>query len=105
MIEGLGYGADDYLTKPFSLSVLRSHIQAHLRREQRRSWIRQDGWQIDRQQDVAFRGQPLALTRSEKEILIALRRQPRPDLDQGSAAGADQRLGSRQRTGGDYRAY
>ena len=24
MIEGLGYGADDYLTKPFSLSVLRS---------------------------------------------------------------------------------
>ena len=76
MIEGLGYGADDYLTKPFSLSVLRSRIQAHLRREQRRSWIRQDGWQIDRQQDVAFRGQPLALTRSEKEILIALRRQP-----------------------------
>lgn len=45
MIEGLGYGADDYLTKPFSLSVLRSRIQAHLRREQRRSWIRQDGWQ------------------------------------------------------------
>ena len=74
--QALDSGADDYLTKPFSLSVLRSRIQAHLRREQRRSWIRQDGWQIDRQQDVAFRGQPLALTRSEKEILIALRRQP-----------------------------
>lgn len=31
-VLGLGFGADDYMTKPFSLSELNARIQAHLRR-------------------------------------------------------------------------
>ena len=76
MIEGLGYGADDYLTKPFSLSVLRSRIQAHLQREHRRLWDFACDWQLDPYQQICFKRHPLNLTRSEKEILMALHRQP-----------------------------
>lgn len=35
IIKGLGLGADDYLTKPFSIMELRARVDAHLRREQR----------------------------------------------------------------------
>lgn len=35
VIEGLGLGADDYLTKPFVLEELVARIQAHLRRNSR----------------------------------------------------------------------
>ena len=34
-IRGLGIGADDYITKPFSVNELLARISAHLRREQR----------------------------------------------------------------------
>jgi len=34
-IRGLGLGADDYMTKPFSVNELLARISAHLRREQR----------------------------------------------------------------------
>lgn len=35
MIKGLGLGADDYITKPFSPNVLIAHIKAHLARYER----------------------------------------------------------------------
>jgi DNA-binding response OmpR family regulator len=35
IIQGLGMGGDDYITKPFGLGELRSRVAAHLRREQR----------------------------------------------------------------------
>lgn len=34
-VLGLGYGADDYMTKPFSFSELLARVQAHLRRMER----------------------------------------------------------------------
>lgn len=37
LIHGLGLGADDYLEKPFSISVLRARVNAHVRRENRQS--------------------------------------------------------------------
>ena len=36
-ILGLEYGADDYITKPFSLSVLLLKIEAHFRRRQEKT--------------------------------------------------------------------
>lgn len=35
IIQGLGMGGDDYITKPFGLGELRSRVAAHLRREKR----------------------------------------------------------------------
>lgn len=35
IVRGLGYGADDYLTKPFGVAELRARVDAHLRRDQR----------------------------------------------------------------------
>ncbi|WP_212937843.1 response regulator transcription factor [Paenibacillus antibioticophila] len=35
IMEGLGVGADDYLTKPFGAGELRARVHAHLRREKR----------------------------------------------------------------------
>lgn len=35
IMNGLGLGADDYITKPFGTGELRARVNAHLRREQR----------------------------------------------------------------------
>ena len=34
-LEGFALGADDYITKPFSINELRARVAAHLRREKR----------------------------------------------------------------------
>lgn len=35
IVRGLGFGADDYITKPFGTSELRARVNAHLRRDAR----------------------------------------------------------------------
>lgn len=35
IVQGLGIGADDYITKPFGMAELRARINAHLRRDTR----------------------------------------------------------------------
>lgn len=37
VVMGLEYGADDYITKPFSLAILRARVNAQLRRTNERS--------------------------------------------------------------------
>lgn len=36
-VEGFALGADDYITKPFSIEELRARVYAHLRREKRQN--------------------------------------------------------------------
>jgi DNA-binding response OmpR family regulator len=83
-VLGLELGADDYITKPFSVREFRSRVKAVLRRaalppaeERFEEPIEQDGLRIDfERRQVDVRSQPVKLTYVEFEILAALARMP-----------------------------
>ena len=80
-IVGFSVGADDYVTKPFSVKVLLQRINALLRRKEHgsadRDVIVSQGLLIDRRRHRASAGDvPLDLTPSEFGLLEALVRQP-----------------------------
>jgi two-component system, OmpR family, response regulator len=83
-VHGLELGADDYITKPFSVREFRSRVKAVLRRA---ALAQQDAQfeepidvgdlQIDfEKRSVVVRGEPAQLTYVEFEILAALARAP-----------------------------
>ncbi|WP_203362096.1 response regulator transcription factor [Bacillus sp. REN10] len=84
-IKGLGLGADDYVTKPFSLEKLSARIRSHLRRyrrfnqqstKQNRVEYR-DGLAVDfTKQAVYLQGKPLLLTAKEKELFFLFVKHP-----------------------------
>jgi DNA-binding response OmpR family regulator len=83
-VLGLEIGADDYVTKPFSLAELRSRVRAVLRRAQRPAGaagvedvLEADGVRLDATRRTAERdGEPVQLTYVEFEILRSLMRSP-----------------------------
>jgi DNA-binding response OmpR family regulator len=80
-LVGFSVGADDYVTKPFSVKVLLQRINALLRRKQQGSADRDvlvsQGIMIDRRRHRATVGdRALDLTPSEFGLLTALVRQP-----------------------------
>jgi len=80
-LMGFSVGADDYVTKPFSVKVLMQRIQSLLRRKNNRGANRDvlvsQGILIDRIRHCASAGDmTLNLTPSEYDLLMALVRQP-----------------------------
>jgi DNA-binding response OmpR family regulator len=83
-VLGLELGADDYITKPFSVREFRSRVKAVLRRAsfaqpeaQFEEPIDAGGLHIDfEKRTVLVRGEPAQLTYVEFEILAALARAP-----------------------------
>jgi DNA-binding response OmpR family regulator len=83
-VLGLELGADDYITKPFSVREFRSRVKAVLRRAalaqpeaQFEEPIDVGDLQIDfEKRSVVVRGEPAQLTYVEFEILAALARAP-----------------------------
>jgi DNA-binding response OmpR family regulator len=83
-VLGLELGADDYITKPFSVREFRSRVKAVLRRaELSRSEdaaeepIEEGDLRIDfEKRQVEVRGEPVRLTYVEFEILAGLARSP-----------------------------
>jgi DNA-binding response OmpR family regulator len=83
-VLGLELGADDYITKPFSMREFRSRVKAMLRRVEligadRRAEapFEQGDLRIDfSKRIVALRGEPVRLTYVEFEILATLARAP-----------------------------
>ena len=74
-VEGLSEGADDYLGKPFDISVLAARAQALLRRNERRSprELKCGNLKLDPARRVAWKdGKELELTAREFAILEAL---------------------------------
>ena len=71
-VMGLNLGADDYMTKPFSLAVLRARVQALIRRNlhrERTAW-QEDGFFFDFEA-LIFRknGQDISLSVNEQKLL------------------------------------
>lgn len=84
VLEGLRIGADDYVTKPFSLKVLFARVEAVLRRTAddliplaRKNSFRDGDLTVDFEGGVVKkRGQEIPLTPSEMKILAALVKYP-----------------------------
>jgi DNA-binding response OmpR family regulator len=83
-LSGLNSGADDYITKPFSLKVLAARIESVLRRTSNdlSPLVKKSSWRdgdlvVDFEKNtVTKRGTELALTPSEHRILSALIQYP-----------------------------
>jgi DNA-binding response OmpR family regulator len=84
-VIGLELGADDYITKPFSIREFRSRVRALLRRAkapplgatEEDERIEADGLVIDvPRRSVTVRGEPVQLTYVEFELLRALASNP-----------------------------
>ena len=75
IVAGLELGADDYITKPFSLAVLRARVHAQLRRG---TPAQTERVEIDRfsfdfgQMEFQRDGQPVELSKTEQKLLRLL---------------------------------
>ncbi len=91
-VVGLELGADDYVTKPFSLRELLARMRAVLRRQEagrlapqrdpERGRSRFGGWLLDRRTRrlTGSDGAPVALTKSEYALLVAFLDAPQRPL-------------------------
>jgi len=83
-IRGLGFGADDYLTKPFSPSELTARIKSHIIRYERLAGkktlvdiITHKGLEIHLDSHKVFvNGKPVLLTTTEYQLLVFLASNP-----------------------------
>lgn len=75
IVEGLEQGADDYITKPFSLSVLRARVNTQLRKRAvpRGQEVRIDGFVFDfEKMRFLADGVPVELSKTEQKLLRLL---------------------------------
>lgn len=77
LLKGIQAGADDYITKPFSIKELIARIQMHLRREERSNHASKE--EIDSNitfyrdsQEVYYQSKRISLTKREFDLLYLL---------------------------------
>ncbi len=76
-VEALDAGADDYVTKPFSIQELLARVRAHLRRAPERTTtaLEAGDFVIDvNAHTITVQGKPIHLTPKEFELLVHLAR-------------------------------
>ncbi|MGA9062540.1 MAG: response regulator transcription factor [Terracidiphilus sp.] len=76
-VEALDAGADDYVTKPFSIQELLARVRAHLRRAPERTTaaLETGDFVVDAQaHSVTVQGRPIHLTPKEFDLLLHLAR-------------------------------
>lgn len=75
IVVGLESGADDYITKPFSLAVLRARVNAQLRRgtPMQRATVELEGFSFDfKWMEFRKNGQLIELSKTEQRLLRIL---------------------------------
>lgn len=73
VVAGLTLGADDYVTKPFSLAVLRARVQVQLRRKSSFQTIQISDYIFDfEHQSFEKSGRKIELSQTEQKILKLL---------------------------------
>ncbi|MEF2278406.1 response regulator transcription factor [Deinococcus sp. YIM 134068] len=76
-LEGLNAGADDYVVKPFSPREVVARVRALLRRVGVREQVQSGPLLLDLQgRSATLHGQPLALSRTEYDLLATLAQHP-----------------------------
>lgn len=79
-VEGLDIGADDYITKPFSIAELVSRVRSHLRRrelDRSAAVLTVGGLTIDvARHSASIDGRPVLLTRSEFRLVALMASKP-----------------------------
>lgn len=73
IVTGLEAGAEDYITKPFSLAVLRARVNTQLRRLEQSPGSQKeklDDWLFDfGQMEFYYRGEKVELSKTEQKLL------------------------------------
>ena len=77
LLKGIQAGADDYITKPFSIKELIARIQMHLRREERSHDSSKEEMNSDitfyrDRQEVYYQSNRISLTKREFDLLYLL---------------------------------
>ncbi len=77
LLKGIQAGADDYITKPFSIKELIARIQMHLRREERSHHASKEEMYSDiafyrDSQEVYYQSKRISLTKREFDLLYLL---------------------------------
>lgn len=76
IIKGLALGGDDYITKPFSINQLKARVDAHIRRDNRKStkaYMKIGNIKIDiKNREVNYFDENIILTKREFDILELL---------------------------------
>lgn len=78
IVAGLEAGADDYITKPFSLAVLRARVNAQLRRTMEKERKKEAEWESGRYRFIFDRmeyyvdGNAVELSKNEQKLLRIL---------------------------------
>lgn len=86
IVAGLESGADDYVTKPFSLAVLRARVRAQLRRQEQKNKeiIRLDRFTFDFSEMKFYKGETeLEFSKTEQKLLKILVKNPGVTLERG----------------------
>lgn len=73
IVTGLEAGAEDYITKPFSLAVLRARVNTQLRRLERKpvsQWKQLKDYDFDfERMEFYYRGKKIELSKTEQRLL------------------------------------
>lgn len=86
IVAGLESGADDYVTKPFSLAVLRARVHAQLRRQEanNKEAVHLDAFTFDFSDMKFYKGEAeLELSKTEQKLLKILTQNPGVTLERG----------------------